>query len=228
MLAKSRIIRASGFVKIPKSSMNGISGTGTFNHVGTSGQKISFQYSLVPVKLVIRNVVTPKNTVQAILPVRLPPPGGNGTIPMMFATKIKKKQVSNHGAYFGASLPRVASITSVYTDMMNMCISPTNPFGAGSSTLCFLHQRAGIRIHNNRMIASMKSTQTVFVMEMSRGRTSWPPTFSTILLGFACASAFLITRLKGPGRSPLASFSSENSLLQNTCQPVVVFTMTGR
>ena len=39
-------------------------------------------------------------------------PGGNGTIPMMFATKIKKKQVSNHGAYFGASLPRVASITS--------------------------------------------------------------------------------------------------------------------
>ena len=67
----------------------------------------SFQYSLVPVKLVIRNVVTPKNTVQAILPVRLPPPGGNGTIPMMFATKIKKKQVSNHGAYFGASLPRV-------------------------------------------------------------------------------------------------------------------------
>lgn len=128
---------------------------------------------------------------------------------MMLATKIKKKQVSNHGAYFGASLPSVALITSSYTDMTNMCISPVNPFGAGSSTLCFLHQRAGIRTHSNRMIASMKSTQTVFVMEMSSGRTSWPPTFSTILLGFACASAFLITRLKGPGRSPLASFFRE-------------------
>ena len=175
--------------------MNGISGTGTFNQVGTSGQKISFQYSLVPVKLVMRNVVTPKNAVQAILPVRLPPPGGNGTIPMMLATKMKKKQVSNHGAYFGASLPSVALITSSYTDMMNMCISPTNPLGAGSSILCFMHQRAGIRIQTNRMIASMKSTQTVFVMEMSRGRTSCPPTFSTILLGFVCASPFLITRL---------------------------------
>ena len=52
--------------------------------------------------------------------------------------------------------------------------------------------------------------------------------FYVVLLVFDCASAFLITRLNGPGRSPLASFSSENSLLQNTCQPVVVFTMIGR
>ena len=74
--------------------MIGIKGTGTFNQVGTSGQKISFQYSFVPVMFVTRKVQTPKNVVQAILPVRLPPPGGNGIIPMILATNIKKKQVS--------------------------------------------------------------------------------------------------------------------------------------
>ena len=43
ILAKRRIIKANGFVKIPKNSMNGIIGMGTFSHQGTSGQKISFQ-----------------------------------------------------------------------------------------------------------------------------------------------------------------------------------------
>ena len=43
MLAKSRIIRAKGFVKIPTNSITGMMGIGAFNHVGTSGQKISFQ-----------------------------------------------------------------------------------------------------------------------------------------------------------------------------------------
>ena len=43
MLAKRRTINAKGFVKIPKISITGIKGTGTFNQVGTSGQKISFQ-----------------------------------------------------------------------------------------------------------------------------------------------------------------------------------------
>ena len=43
ILAKRRIINANGFVKIPKNSMKGIIGTGTFSHQGTSGQKISFQ-----------------------------------------------------------------------------------------------------------------------------------------------------------------------------------------
>ena len=93
MLAKSRITSANGFVKIPTISMIGINGTGTFNHVGTSGQKISFQYSFVPVRLVTRNVATPRKQVQAIFPVRFPPPGGKGMIPMMLATKMKKKQV---------------------------------------------------------------------------------------------------------------------------------------
>ena len=43
ILAKRRIIKANGFVKIPKNSINGIIGTGTFSHQGTSGQNISFQ-----------------------------------------------------------------------------------------------------------------------------------------------------------------------------------------
>ena len=43
MLAKSRIIRAKGLVKIPMNSMKGINGTGALSHVGTSGQKMSFQ-----------------------------------------------------------------------------------------------------------------------------------------------------------------------------------------
>ena len=43
MLAKSRIISAKGFVKMPTNSMRGMMGTGHFSHMGTSGQKISFQ-----------------------------------------------------------------------------------------------------------------------------------------------------------------------------------------
>ncbi|GAB6981928.1 hypothetical protein JCM15908A_03030 [Prevotella dentasini JCM 15908] len=43
ILAKSRTIRANGFVKIPNISITGIRGTGTFNQVGTSGQNMSFQ-----------------------------------------------------------------------------------------------------------------------------------------------------------------------------------------
>ena len=43
MLANRRIIKANGLVKIPNSSIIGMRGTGTFNHKGTFGQKISFQ-----------------------------------------------------------------------------------------------------------------------------------------------------------------------------------------
>ena len=42
MLAKSRIIRAKGLVKIPTNSISGMSGK-AFNANGTSGQKMSFQ-----------------------------------------------------------------------------------------------------------------------------------------------------------------------------------------
>ena len=43
MLAKSRIIRAKGLVKIPTNSMTGMMGMGALSQVGTSGQKMSFQ-----------------------------------------------------------------------------------------------------------------------------------------------------------------------------------------
>ena len=94
ILAKSRIIKEKGFVKIPDSSMTGIRGTGHFIHTGTSGQTISFQYSLLPEKLVIRNVRNASTKVMVILPVTLAPPGKIGSNPMRFVTRIKKKTVS--------------------------------------------------------------------------------------------------------------------------------------
>ena len=42
MLAKSRIIKAKGLVKIPTNSMSGMSGK-AFKAKGTSGQNMSFQ-----------------------------------------------------------------------------------------------------------------------------------------------------------------------------------------
>ena len=94
ILAKRRIIRANGFVKIPKNSMNGIMGTGTFNHQGTSGQKMSFQYVLVPKILTARNVQTARTIVMAIFPVTFAPPGKIGINPMRLFMKIKKNAVS--------------------------------------------------------------------------------------------------------------------------------------
>lgn len=81
ILAKSRTIKARGFVNIPKISIIGINGIGNFIQVGTSGQNISFQYSFVPVKLVIRKVHVPKKNVQVILPVKLLRLEGMGLIP---------------------------------------------------------------------------------------------------------------------------------------------------
>ena len=43
ILAKSLTIKLNGLVNIPMISINGIRGSGTFNHVGTSGQRMSFQ-----------------------------------------------------------------------------------------------------------------------------------------------------------------------------------------
>ena len=65
--------------------------------------------------------------------------------------------------------------------MINMCISPVNPFGAGSSGLCFLHQLAGISMQIISNIASINKTTTDFVIEMSNGRTSLLLMFSHIL-----------------------------------------------
>lgn len=100
MLANKRIIKANGLVNMPNNSMAGIKGTGHFNQVGTSGQRISFQYSLVPKTLTAMNVQSAKTNVMAILPVTLAPPGNTGINPMILLTKIKKNAVSRYGEYF--------------------------------------------------------------------------------------------------------------------------------
>ena len=71
-----------------------IMGTGTFNHQGTSGQKISFQYVLVPKILTARNVHTASTIVIAMLPVTFAPPGNTGINPIRLFMKIKKNAVS--------------------------------------------------------------------------------------------------------------------------------------
>ena len=94
MLANKRIIKAKGLVKMPNNSMAGMMGTGHFSHMGTSGQRISFQYSLVPNTLTAMNVQSANTKVMAILPVTLPPPGKTGINPITLLIKMKKKAVS--------------------------------------------------------------------------------------------------------------------------------------
>ena len=59
-------------------------------HVGPE----NFQYSLLPVRLVTRNVATASTMVTAKLPVRLAPPGNITIKPSKFIVRMKKKQVS--------------------------------------------------------------------------------------------------------------------------------------
>ena len=94
IFANKRIIKANGFVKTPNNSTTGINGTGTFNQLGTSGQNISFQYSLFPNKLTAKKVNNAKTNVTAILPVTLAPAGKTGISPIRLFKKIKKKTVS--------------------------------------------------------------------------------------------------------------------------------------
>ena len=94
MLAKRRIMSANGLVNTPKSSITGITGTGyAFRKRGTSGQKISFQYSLLPKRLMAIIVHTARNSVMLMFPVTLAPPGKIGMSPIMLVMRIKKKTV---------------------------------------------------------------------------------------------------------------------------------------
>ena len=88
MLAKRRIIRATGFVKMPNSSMTAMMG---LSQPGTSGRSISFQYSLLPNTLTIMNVQQARKNVTAMLPVMLADPGMR---PMRLLRKMKKNAVS--------------------------------------------------------------------------------------------------------------------------------------
>ena len=77
--------------------MTGIKGTGHFIQTGTSGQKTSFQYSLLPKTLMAIKVRKAKRKVIVILPVTLAPPGKKGIKPIKFVTKIKKNIVKRKG-----------------------------------------------------------------------------------------------------------------------------------
>jgi hypothetical protein len=72
----------------------GIMGSGHLRNTGTGGQKISFQYSLLPNKLMASNVQNARKNVIVMLPVRFAPPGKMGTNPSKLLMKMKKKQVS--------------------------------------------------------------------------------------------------------------------------------------
>lgn len=100
MLANKRTIKANGLVKMPKSSIMGIMGTGHLSHVGTGGQSISIQYSLLPKMLTRSKVQRAKTKVMLMLPVMLAPPGNIGSSPNKFVMNIKKNAVSRKGAYF--------------------------------------------------------------------------------------------------------------------------------
>ena len=73
--------------------MAGITGM-ALRKMGTSGQKISFQYSLFPNKLTARKVQSARKNVMLMLPVTLAPPGKIGIRPTRFVTKMKKNTVS--------------------------------------------------------------------------------------------------------------------------------------
>ena len=97
ILAKRRIINANGLVKILNSSITGMRGTGNFKAIGTSGQNISFQYSLLP-KILITNIeVMAKNIVILMLPVTFAPPGNTGISPTRLQVKIKKEHRKQEG-----------------------------------------------------------------------------------------------------------------------------------
>lgn len=99
MFAKRRIINANGLVSTPNNSITGIMGTGAFKNIGTSGQNISFQYSLFPNRLMASIVHRARNNVIFMLPVTLAPPGKMGISPKTFVVKIKKNTVRRYGAY---------------------------------------------------------------------------------------------------------------------------------
>jgi len=91
MLANKRIISAKGLVNTPKSSINGITG-GIFNQSGTLGQRISFQYSLLPKRFTANMVPKASNKVMLMLPVTLAPPGKIGISPKILVVKMKKNR----------------------------------------------------------------------------------------------------------------------------------------
>ena len=101
MLANKRIIRANGFINMPKNSIIGSIGNGgAFIHIGTSGQMIPFQYARLPNTLIAINEQNANTKVIEIFPVTFAPPGKMGINPMILFSNIKKKRVNKKGVNF--------------------------------------------------------------------------------------------------------------------------------
>lgn len=94
MLANKRTNKANGLVNVEINSIIGIKGKGNFSIMGTSGQKISRQYSREANIFVIKYVNIANTIVIAMLPVTFAPKGKNGINPIKLAIRIKKKTVS--------------------------------------------------------------------------------------------------------------------------------------
>ena len=160
-----------------------------------------------------------------MFPVTLPPPGGNGTTPIMLHTNINKKHVSNHGTYFSYPFPILGFMISSTTYITSISTNPTNPFGASSLGFRFLYHRAGNKMQRIKMIALTNITATVFVIERSSFTGIYSPDsfFSKTLPAYSPFSA---------NANPFdanfnPSFSSAKSEERNTLKPALVYTITG-
>ena len=124
MLAKSRIINAKGFVKMPRISHGIIIGYSAF---GTGGNKMCIQYPLFPLTLVIIKVQAAKTKVKAMFPVKLAP---IGIIPNTLLIKIKKKTVKRYGVNFSLFGPMLSLAISSRTKVISGSKKDCFPFGA--------------------------------------------------------------------------------------------------
>ena len=167
-MANNRIIKAIGLVNTPKISMTGIIGTGHFNQVGTSGQKISFQYPLRPEKLTTTKVHTANTKVTDIFPARLAPPGKITIKPIKFIKRIKKNKVSKYGPKRRASFPKIGTINSSYNIPTPNSIIPFTRRGASYGF--FLYHRTNGKTSQQSSKAHINKASTFLVTEKSQGR----------------------------------------------------------
>ena len=114
IFAKSRIIRAKGFVKTPKISIGIIIGNNATGVPG--GFTRCFQYPLFADAVIIINVKIDNTKVTEIFPVTLAAPGVS---PNKLFIKIKKNTVSKNIVYFSCLGPIFDFIISSLTNKIS-------------------------------------------------------------------------------------------------------------
>ena len=125
IFAKSRIIKANGFVKTPKISMGIIIGNKAKGVPG--GLTRCFQYPLFADTVIIINVNIDNTKVTEILPVTFAAPGVN---PNKLFINIKKKTVNKNIVYFSCFGPIFDFIISSLTNKIIGSKNDWSPFGA--------------------------------------------------------------------------------------------------